>query len=497
MSDGSTRALAIRGATWATAGIGLQRVVQTLSVLFLARLLISEDFGLVAIAVLVLNFVNRAKTLGLHTALVQYEGNHRTAADACFIINGFLTTITIGLVLAASPLASRFFGDPRAGALLALMSLRLIPQALAAVPSTLAVKALNFRKQALIEASEGLISAVVAVILALLGWGPWALVAGFLAGSTAGAALWWIRPGWTPRLYLDREVTAHLMHAGIRIWSAGNLAHIIDSANRLFIGGLLGLVQLGYYEIVSRVVHAPIQSLLGIHDRVTISAFCREQDDREKVGRWFLRLAGMMLILTSLFAGPLFFFSDILIPTLFGPGWEAAIKPARALALFTFLAPLLSAPAVFVAMRQTGLLLKFTTIRAAITLGLLFAAAHISLTAVCTAESLAALVFAPINVALVSQMTGLRIRAILSTLSVPAAGLCAFSASALGARFFFPDSLNGPSIGSLFGFLTPSVAALVLAVFVMRPHLIGEIRAIVSDAVGVGSAGPATTSELR
>ncbi|MEN8162915.1 MAG: oligosaccharide flippase family protein [Acidobacteriota bacterium] len=484
MSDGSTRTLAIRGATWATAGVGLQRVVQTLSVLVLARLLVPEDFGLVAIAVLVLNFVNRAKTLGLHTSLIQHTGDTLAAADACFIINGCLTTITIVVVLAASPLASRIFGDPRAGALLALMSLRLIPQALAAVPSALAVKALNFRKQALIQAAEGLTSAAVAVALALSGWGPWSLVAGFLAGSAVGAALWWVRPGWNPRLHLDREVTSHLLHTGIRIWSAGNLAHLIDGANRLFIGGILGLIQLGHYEILSRIVHAPMQSLLGIHDRITISAFCREQDDRKMVGRWFLRLSGLMLILTSLVAGPLFLFSDILIPTLFGPGWEAAIEPAQALALFTFLAPLLSAPAVFVAMRQTGLLLKFTTIRAAITLGFLFAAAHISLTAVCTVESLAALVFAPINVVLVSQMTGLRIRAVLSTLSVPAAGLLAFAVTALGARFFFPHSLNGPGLGSLLGLLIPSGAALALTVFGMRPHLIGEIRSIVSETAG-------------
>ena len=59
MGDSSTKTLAFRGATWATLGVGIQRVVQTLSVLLLARLLVPEDFGLVAIAVLVLNLVNR------------------------------------------------------------------------------------------------------------------------------------------------------------------------------------------------------------------------------------------------------------------------------------------------------------------------------------------------------------------------------------------------------------------------------------------------------
>ena len=480
MTGSSTKTMAIRGATWATLGVGLQRVVQTLSILLLARLLVPEDFGLVAIAVLVLNFVNRAKTLGLHTALVQHSGDDRAAADACFIINGCLTAITLGVILVASPLVSRVF-DPRAGSLLALMSLRLIPQALAAVPSALAVKALNFRKQALINATEGLISAVVSVALAFIGWGPWALVVGFLAGSTVGAGLWWVRPTWIPRWHLDRTVAARLMHAGVRIWSAGNLSYLIDGVNRLFIGSLLGLVQLGYYEIVSRIVHAPIQTVLGVHDRVAISAFCREREDRGRVGRWFLRLSGMMLILTSLVAGPVFFFPDILIPTLFGPGWEAAINPARARALFALLAPLVFTTPVYIAARRTGLLLKFTTVRTVITVAALFAAAHFSLTAVCAVESLSALVFAPINVVLVARMTGLRTRAILSTLSVPAAGLGAYAAVALSSRLLLSNDIISPGIGPLSGLLITSAAALALAVFAMRPHLVSEIRSIVSE----------------
>lgn len=484
MTDGSTKTLAIRGATWATLGLGLQRAVQTLSILVLARLLAPEDFGLVAIGVLVLTFANRAKTLGLHTSLIQHDGDERAAADACFLVNTGLTVATVAVIVAISPLISRIF-DPRAGALLAVMSLRLVPQALAAVPSALAVKALNFRKQALIQVAEGLFSACVAVVLAFAGLGPWALVAGFLSGSTVGAALWWIRPGWAPSWRLDRGIANELIHAGIRIWSAGNLAHVIDGANRLFIGAMLGVIQLGHYEILGRVVHAPIQTLLGIHDRVAISAFCRERD-RERIGRWFLRLSGMMLILTSLVAGPLLFFPDVFIPTLFGPGWEAAIEPARALSPFALLAPLVTTVPVYIATRRTGLLLRFTTIRTVVTIAGLFAAAHFSLTAVCAVESSSACVFAPVNLALAARITGLRLRPILMTLSVPLAGMCAFAFVAVGLRTMFPHSLTTVGLIPLASLLIPSTASLAAAVFAMRPGLVRELRSILSEIADNG-----------
>ena len=366
---------------------------------------------------------------------MQQRGDLTEAANACFFINAALTVVTYLLVLAVSPLASRFFGDPRAGAVLAVMSLRLFPQALAAVPSTLAVINLDFRKQTLILLADGLASSALSVGLALLGWGPWSLVAGSLAGATVAAVLWWALVPWRPSRRLSRETTRRIVHSGVRIWSSANLAYLIDSCSRLFVGGFLGLTQLGYYEIISRIVHAPLQSLLGIHDRVAIPAFCREQEEREKLGRWFLRLSGLMLIFSAMLAGLLFFYSAQLITVLFGPRWTAAVEPARSLAVFALLTPLLSAAPVYIATKRVGLLLKFTAVRSAVTILLLWAAAHVSLVAVCTAESAAALIFAPINLFIVARLTRIPMRAVGSVLSVPAIGLVAFSAVAVTFRY--------------------------------------------------------------
>ena len=188
-----------------------------------------------------LSFANRVKGLGLHTALVQQRGDITEAANACFFINGALTAVTYVLILVMSPLASRFFDDPRAGAVLAVMSLRLFPQALSAVPTTLAVRELDFRLRTLILLADGLVSAAVSVGLALLGWGPWSLVAGSLGGSFIDAVLWWVLTPWRPSRRLNREKTRQIVHFGIRLWSSGNLAYLIDSCSRLFVGGFLGL----------------------------------------------------------------------------------------------------------------------------------------------------------------------------------------------------------------------------------------------------------------
>jgi PST family polysaccharide transporter len=484
MRESSTQTLAIRGAKWMSLGVALQRAVQTVALIVLARLLTPDDFGLIAVAFLVLSFVHRVKGLGLHTALVQQREDLTEAANACFFINTGLTTLTFVLILAVSPFASDFFGDPRAGTVLAVMSLRLFPQALAAVPNTLAVIKLDFRKQTLVMLAESLTSAILSVALALIGWGPWALVAGSLAGALVSAILWWVLVPWRPSRRLDREVTRRIVHSGIRIWSSGNLAYLIESCSRLFVGGFLGLTRLGYYEIITRMVHAPLQSLFAVYDRVAVPAFCRVQKEKEKLGRWFLRLTGLMLILTAMLAGLLFFYSGQLILVLFGPRWAGAVEPARALALFALLAPLLAAAPVYIATGRVGLLLKYTAARSAVTIALLWLAAHHSLTAVCAAESLAALVFAPVNLVIVARLTGIRPRSMLSALSVPAAGLAAFAAVALGARAVGAELVGEPSLGSLLVFVLPPVAAFALAVVLRRPRLLSEGKEILLVALG-------------
>ncbi|HHQ49054.1 MAG TPA: lipopolysaccharide biosynthesis protein, partial [Acidobacteria bacterium] len=419
---GATATAAVRGAGWVTAGIASQRVIQTGALLLLARLLVPEDFGLVAVAMLVLSFAMRAKSLGLQTALVQYGGDVGTAADSALILNAGITVAVLAVIVLISPLASAWFEDPRAGLILVVMSLRLIPQAVAAVPSALAVKALKFRKVALITVAESVTTAAVAVTLAFHGLGAWSLVAGSLAGAVLSAVLWWLPPMWRPSLRMNRDVLGELLGTGVRIWSSGNLAYAIDSANRLFMGRFLGVPTLGLYDVVSRFVHTPLQSLLGVSDRVALPAYCREQADRKLLGRWVLRVTGLLMLVTTLVAGTLFFYADILVPVLIGSRWVPVVAPIRVLTPLVLLFPLLSMAPVYIAVGRTGLLLRFTAVRAVVTIAALYWASHQSLVAVCAVESASVALFALVNLWLVLRILDLGVGQLLRSLVLPAAG---------------------------------------------------------------------------
>ena len=466
--------------------MGAQRAAQTVALILLARLLTPNDFGLVAIAGLFLSFANRAKSLGLQTALLQRRDQPSSAANTIFWINGGITVAAVLTIVLVSPLASLWFADPRAAAVLSLMSLQLIPQAASSVPSTLAVRRLDFRRQALITVAEGLVTAAVSIAFAVLGWGVWALVAGALSGAAAGAVLWWSRPAWRVRFAIDLKVARQLLHSGIEIWSSGNLAYLIDSANRLFIGRFLGVPTLGVYEVTTRLVHVPLQSLLGVSERVALPAFCREADDLERLGRWLLRLTTFLTVLSTLGAATLFFYADVLVPVLLGDQWLAVVGTVRALVVLAVLMPMQSLATIYIATGRTGLLLRFTAVRAVVTIAGLLSAVQFGLVAVCLVESAAAVVFVPINLFLVSRMVPIGRHEMARAAAVPAAGLVAFSAVALLTGYLPGVGPAWPEWTHLL-FPLPAVAAFALAVLAVRPRLLAEAREVLGVAVGAAS----------
>ncbi len=466
--------------------MGVQRAAQTAALILLARLLSPDDFGLVAIAGLFLSLANRAKSLGLQTALVQHRDQPVSAANTIFWMSAGLTVLTVLVIVIASPLASVWFADPRAASVLSVMALRLLPQAAAAVPSTLAVRRLDFRLQALITVAEGLVTAAVSIVLAVLGWGVWALVTGSLAGAVASAVLWWIRPPWRVRFEIDRRVARQLVHSAVEIWSAANLAYAIDSANRLLIGRFLGVAQLGIYEVTSRLVHVPLQSVLGVAERIALPAFCREADDLERLGRWLLRLTTFLTVLSALAAATLFFYAHALVPVLFGERWLAVVGTVRALAVLALLMPMQSLAPIYIATGRTGLLLRFTAVRALVTVAGLLAAAQVGLVAVCAVESAAAAVFVPVNLYLVSRMVPISRRELGRAAAVPAAGLAAFCAVALLAGRFLEAAAAWPVWTHLLLPL-PAIAAFAFAVLAVRPRIVAEAREVLGVAVGAAT----------
>jgi O-antigen/teichoic acid export membrane protein len=321
---------------WTTAGTVIKALLQVAQVAVLARLLQPEDYGLLAMVNVVLSFAGLFSDFGVNSAFVQRREVTQEERASLFWFNVALSAGLTLAVIALSPLAATFFGDPRLVAPMMLSATSFVIGALGVQLRLAAEKALSFRPVMVLEVCAALMGFAVAVLMALAGWGVFALVAGSLSAALVSTVLAWIflARGWRPAFRLRlAEVRSFLGFGGALV--ANNLVNQVNMTIDLFLGGrLLTVAQLGFYSI-PRNLTLQVQFMVNpIITRVAFPLIAEVQQDIARVRSIYLRTLNMTSSTNApIYVGIAFFASDI-THVLLGEGWTRSGVILRILALW-------------------------------------------------------------------------------------------------------------------------------------------------------------------
>jgi len=232
---------------------GIERFgTQAFQVVFsiiLARLLMPEDYGLVALVFVFLMIGWILMDGGLPLALMRKKNPTESDFSTVFWFNlGFgISLYTIFFFCA--PLIARFFDQSILIPILRIAGLNVILWALATIHATKLDIALNFKRQAYITISAMLVSGFLGIWLAFSGYGVWALVFQFLSNNLLRAILLWtfgIR--WYPRLIFCFASFKSLFNFGYKFMLTNLLDTIYKNMFAVFIGRFYALKELGFFQ---------------------------------------------------------------------------------------------------------------------------------------------------------------------------------------------------------------------------------------------------------
>lgn len=299
----------------------------------LARLLTPEEFGGVAVALAVVQFLAMIGGAGLASALILEPREDEETIHSVFWANlAFACLMAAGLYIWAEPLAG-WFGAADAAYLLRLMCL-LIPLQLAGdVAYALVARRMQFSRDALWSMISESIAAIVAVILALAGFGVWALVAQlFVAGVIRLAGLFFVSR-YLPRFRFRAEGVIRLARFSLGLMGSEVANFVTFQSPMVVISRFLGLADAGAYSAANRFSSIPNQVVLSGVMGVLFPAFSAMMHDRER------RSQALMLStqVTTLLLAPMMFglwaLAEPSMLLLFGPQWAAAWPVLGLLAL--------------------------------------------------------------------------------------------------------------------------------------------------------------------
>lgn len=361
---------------WSSADILLRQGLSFVVSICLARLLIPEELGTIGLLCLFTGIAGAFVDSGLSAALIQRQDITHTDESTVFWFNlamGLLVTVLLWIL---APVIAHFYEQPALIPITQISALSILGFAAGSIHATLLTKRLDFRTLLKIGAIATVLSGAVAIIMAMQGFGVWALVAQMLIATGATTFQLWIFNRWRPALVFDFKSVHRLFNFGGYLLATSLLNIIYNSLFSLLIGRIYGVRDVGLYGLADNTQQFSVGLLSNIASRVAFPLFSTVAHDKAKLRRG-MRLAtrNIMFVNAPMMLG-LAVVAEPFILTLFGEQWLPVAPIFQVLCLGSILWPLHAINSnALLARGHSNLYFKLETTKKALGCGFLFVGA--------------------------------------------------------------------------------------------------------------------------
>lgn len=330
----------VKGIPWTMLSYAANRVVSVGTTIILARLLVPEDFGLFALALLGTGFISQFSGMGLGTTLVLRQDLDRRGQGTILTLLLITGVAFAGLLAALTPLAADLFDEPRLVDVLLAMAGILSFTGVNWFYDSLLQRELAFKARFITQMISTIAFSVVGLALAATGAGVWALVAAHVAmHASKGLSLLWLTP-YRVRPAFDRALARDALRTGKGFVLQDGASYLQSNADYIVIGRVLPTAQLGFYSMAYRQAELPNYAIADPVARVTFPSFAAMRHRGEDVMPSFLSGLQLVALATLPIAVVLSAAADPFTRALFGDQWLPMIGVLSVLGIWAFARPL-------------------------------------------------------------------------------------------------------------------------------------------------------------
>jgi PST family polysaccharide transporter len=423
------------------------QIASILTTAILARLLSNEDFGIVAITVVVVAVFDLVTRVGIGQSLVRRSELTERDASTFFWASLFLGSLAGVLAVAVSTPAATLAGSADAAPLVAAAAVTLPLGLSANVPMAFLSRRLRFRAITLIHVAASLVYGISAISLAFMGFGAWAVVIGQVARSTTIMIGCFLIAGFRPRLMFDRRVIREELGFSAGILGGGLVSYANKNVDYWFVGNRLGTGSLGLYYVAYVIPNVIRRRVTAIGDQVLYPVVAKMQDDKSRIVAMYLRVVRLISFVAIPAMIGLAAVADLAVRITFGSEWIDAIAPLRVIAVAAAVTTtIVPARPIFPAMGRPSVLV-FAGLASLLALGVGLAASTTqgTLVAVAFAVLVAAIVEVVVMQRKMKSELGVQYRDFLTAFGPFAISATLMAVVVWGFRSFLADGLTMPA----------------------------------------------------
>ena len=214
----------------------------------LARLLMPDDYGLIAMVTVFLTICDVFVTYGFGNSLIANKDSDQTDFSTCFYFGFVFSLVIYMLLFFSAPLIADFYNNERLTLILRVMGMRLPITAINSVQHAFVSKNMLFKKFFYSTLIGTIISGIVAVIMAFAGCGVWALVEQYLGNAILDTICLWIIVGWRPTMEFSFQKLKAIYSYGWKILAVGLIDTLYGQLRNLIIGKKYSSEDLAFYN---------------------------------------------------------------------------------------------------------------------------------------------------------------------------------------------------------------------------------------------------------
>lgn len=324
MAEASLKNKTVNGVGWSAADAILGQGVTFLVGIVLARLLSPTEYGLIGIISIFIVVLNGVVDSGFANALIRKQDTTNDDYNTMFYTNlSFSILLYVGLYFCA-PLIASFFERAELVDLTRVMGLVLIINALCHTQVTILTKKVDFKTKTKASLTSAIISGIVGIVLAYLGFGVWALVAQQLTRQLLYAVCLWYFIKWVPTLSFSTASFKYMWGFGWKLLLSGLLNNIWNQLYQVVVGKFYSPATLGQYSRSREYANLLSMNFTTIIQRVSYPVLSELQDNRERMVNGYRKIIKMTMFVTAVSMISMGAVAEPLIYCLIGPQWHEA-----------------------------------------------------------------------------------------------------------------------------------------------------------------------------
>jgi len=265
--------------------------------IMLARILMPEDFGIFGIVMVFMDISNELVQGGFGQAYIQKKNTTKEDAATVFYFNLLVSAIIYAVLWISSPLIASFYKQPELINIIRVMAIVVIIDALRVIKLASLMKEINFKKKTVVMLISILIAGIISIVMAMKGFGIWALICNTLLSRLFNTIGLWIKSERIPLKNFSYSSLKTMFSFGSWLLISSLISKLFQNINTLFIGRYFSPAILGFYTRSNQYKNMAVGQIFTAINTVTFPVFSLMQDNKEQLRSAMKKFSQQVLLI--------------------------------------------------------------------------------------------------------------------------------------------------------------------------------------------------------